>query len=768
MADEKKIPKMPPLPPGMLKPGLPPTPPGGKPSLPGMPAMPSLPPMQQAGFPALPQGGFQPQYQQSAAPQPPAKDDAGERRLQEERDRLEKKIGDMEKLLSQEKEKALLATLKNQQDEALSSRVESSLKDIQDKMRRDRRDHEVEEERLTLKSKIKELETRLSQERETWMTTLKNQMSEREVQGRDVEGHFVYRLQEMERRWLDEKAQWQKEISAREELIRSLKSSSEKLRDVEDEYRKVSLEKSMAEREISKLRDDLARSDREKASVETYLKMMPEKEREISDVRSENALLRSREETSRMEAKHRDEKNVAEIGRLQAEIGALSDRKNAELNEALRKAAEPYEAQLQEKDKTIADVSGEKVRAISELMKIKGFVSRVQAINAVLEKERGQLKLEKMQLAQNMASQMEELRRLKSENEGMKAAHHAELESQAARFTMELENTKSAFRTELSGKFTEKTAEMTRAHQEEVSRLRSESQAELSRTAASHRIELSRAAEEHQAEMDSKLGELRARIERSSAENAQRLRTQLEDEYKGQYRSLKELSDASETAKARLEQENRRLYESAKDLEKVSAAKQEELAARAIRAETQSAALASQKAEFEKYISALEAERARLAADISLSKTELARLSNELKTESASRAGFEAELAKLLELLASSESRLKATEEELVSAAEKFRLESENRACFETEVLNLKQKIRQAEYQLKDFPERLQAEREQHNESDIAWRAELSRMKQELTGLRAELAKYKTVEGSLVSRLKWAVKAPGGVEQGPK
>ena len=408
-----------------------------------------LPPMG-----GLPTPGFQP-----AAPQPQQQKDASAeeaRRIVEEKDKLEKKISDMEKLLSAEKEKALLATLKNQQDEALSSRVESSLKDIQEKMRRDRRDHEVEEERLLLKGKVKEMEMRLAQERETWMQTLKNQMSERETQGRDVEGHFVYRLQEMERRWLDEKAQWQKEISTREETIRSLKTAAERLREVEDEFRKVSLEKSMTEREASKLRDEVARAEREKASIESYIKMIPEKEREIADLRSENVSLRareemttsaqrSREEAARLETMHRDEKYNSEMGRLQAELGSIADRKNAEKNEELKREQARYESQLQEKERIIADVSGEKVRAISELVKIKGFVSRVQAINAVLDKERGQLKVEKMQLAQNMAAQLEELKRLKADSDGLNAAHQAELQSQAEKFKAEINRVKNGY-----------------------------------------------------------------------------------------------------------------------------------------------------------------------------------------------------------------------------------------------------------------------------------------------------------------------------------
>ncbi|HCC46608.1 MAG TPA: hypothetical protein DEQ38_00580 [Elusimicrobia bacterium] len=756
--DKNKFkPGMPPLPPGMAKPSLPPLPPGGKPSLPPMPGMPG---MQQPSFPAMPQGFGQP----PAAPMQAQKDtaEAESRRMQEEKDKLEKKIGDMEKMLSAEKEKALLATLKNQQDEALSSRVESSLKDIQEKMRRDRRDHEVEEERLTLRSKIKELESRLAQERETWMQTLKEQMSERETQGRDVEGHFIYRLQEMERRWLDEKAQWQKEISSREELIRSLKSSAEKLRDVEDEFRKVSLEKSMTEREASKLRDDVARAEREKAAVEGWIKMMPEKEREIADLRSENAALRGREETSRLEASHRDDKNryeaeklQGEIGRLQAEIGTLSDRKNSEMNEALRKAGEGYEAQLQEKEKTIADISGEKVRAISELMKIKGFVSRVQAINAVLEKERGQLKLEKMQLAQNMAAQLEELRRLKAESDGLKAGHQAELEAQSARFTAELENAKNSLGADMSRQHAEKTAALTRAHQEEFMRLSTEAQEERSRAAAAHQAEVARLAGAHQAEIakisaerqaefDAKISQLRMKYEASSEEEKIALKRQMEAAYSGPLEEAKAAASAALDAKARLEAENRRLQGEASVFDKILAEKVKNFEERVARAEAelrlredQAALLSAQKAEAEKAAQAVEAERQRLSAEYA-----------------ALREGY----AALAAQKAAADGSLLSQEESFKAQAESLRVEGENRARFESELLFLKQKIQQMEFQSQETAAALEAERVRASKLQAAGIDQAGRDSARIHELSAELDRYKALESSFAERLKWAIK----------
>lgn len=739
--DKNKFkPGMPPLPPGMAKPNLP-LPPGGKPSL---PSMPQLPGMQAPSFPALP-GAFQ----QPAPPSGPTqaqKDaaDAESRRMQEEKDKLEKKINDMEKLLSAEKEKALLATLKSQQDEVLSSRVETSLKDIQEKMRRDRRDHEVEEERLTLKAKIKEMESRLAQERETWMQTLKNQMSERETQGRDTEGHFIYRLQEMERRWLDEKAQWQKEISSREETIRSLKSAAERLRDVEDEFRKVSLEKSMTEREAAKLRDDVARAEREKASIEGWIKMMPEKEREIADLKAANAGLRGREETARLEAAHREEKTryeveklQAEIGRLQADIGSLSDRKNAEKNEELRKEQERHEAQLQEKEKIIADISGEKVRAISELVKIKGFVSRVQAINAVLEKERGQLKMEKMQLAQTMAAQLEELRKYKQEADGHKAAHQAELEALAARASAELESTKASLTTELSRQSAERAAELARAHQEEVLRLSAERAAELSRTAAAHQAELAKLSAERQADFDAKISQLRMKYEVSAEEEKGAMRRQLEGFYTAQLQEARAASAAAAENAARLEAENRRLAGEASAFEKTLAEKVKNFEAELARAaagikirDEQAALLASQKAEAEKAAQAYDAERQKLGAEYA-----------------ALREGYAALAAQKA-----------SVDENLKAQAENLRLEGENRGRFESELLFLKQKIQQMEFQAAEAASQIEAANSSLASLQAASADQAAQAAARQAELSAELEKYKAIEASLGGRLKWALK----------
>lgn len=780
--NKPKPPGMPPLPPGAMKPGMPPLPPGGKPPMPSMPASPSMPgmsPVPPAPFGAAAPGGFQ-----QAAPQPPQKDDSESRRLQEEKDRLEAKINDMEKLLSQEKERALMATLKNQQDEALSSRVESSLKDIQEKMRRDRRDHEVEEERLGLKSKIKELETRLSQERETWMQTLKEQMSEREVQGRDVEGHFVYRLQEMERRWLDEKAQWQKEITAREDTIRSLKSSAEKLRDVEDEFRKVSLEKSMADREISKMRDDLARADREKASIEAYIKMIPEKEREIADLRAENASIKAREEKSALEAKYRDEKTVSEIGRLQAELGSIADRKNAEMNEAVRKETERFEVHIQEKEKAIADISGEKVRAISELVKLKGFVSRVQAINAVLEKERGQLKIEKMQLAQTMAAQVEEIRKLKQELDGIRDVHHKELESHSLAAKSEIERIKNSYKTELTGRHSDEMAEAARLHQEELARLSAEHQQELAQASASHQAEISRlentrreeaakAAASHQAaigkisgehqgelaritaerqaEFDSKISQLRMQYESSSEEEKSAVRRQLEASHASELSEARASASSAADTIVRLEAENRRLAAEAEVFERTIGARTKDFEERIARVEAEARRRdeAAEKAEARRAEAIVREENAQKTARES--EGERQRVSAELAAIREKYSSLEAKTSAIV----SSASR---AAQELKDMNENLRLESENRSRFENEVLFLKQKVQQMEMQAQEAAAQLDAEAASAADTQAAAAEQAAADAARVEELSAEVERYKALEASFPERMKWAFK----------
>src|SRR5581483_10533866 len=160
---------------------------------------------------------------------------------------LQRRLVELERRLQEEKEKVLLSNLRSQEEAAYASKVESAIKDVQEKLRRDRRDAEQEETRLKLEAKVRELESRLVQERETWVATLQEQLKARESQDKEVETHFISRIEEMERRWLEEKAHWQKLVMGKDEEIRNLKVQAERLKALELEAEKLAQEKRFLE-----------------------------------------------------------------------------------------------------------------------------------------------------------------------------------------------------------------------------------------------------------------------------------------------------------------------------------------------------------------------------------------------------------------------------------------------------------------------------------------------------------------------------------------
>lgn len=716
--------------------------------------------------------------------QAPAKSDRSEEELKaarEEKERLEKRMLEMEKVVAQEKEKAMLATLKSQQDEVLSSKVESSLKDIQDKLRRERRDQEVEEERLTLKSKIKELENRIVTERETWMQTLKGQMTERETQSKDVEGHFIFRLQEMERRWLEEKAQWQRTIGQKEDEVRSLKSSAERLTEVQQELRESAMERTLLERESAKLREEISRLERERAAVEGYIKSIPEKERELAQLKAELSIMKMKEEKSSSEYKSREDKLNADIDRLQREIGSIADRKNSEKEQELAKTREKYEADLHSMEARLAEVSGEKVRAISELVRLKGFISRVQAVNAALEKERSQMRVEKVQLAQSMAAGMEENKRLKSELENFAARHAGEIEALTARYSSELEAMKSGhaaelktlrdrlsseteasaaahaaelekIRRDLAGEITrdyeEKISLARQAAQAETSQLQRRYDAEIANMRKAHHQDLERISSEKQIQAESRAMELRGTYEAAMADMKANLKARMEADYAEELRKLKDARNRADEEAATLRAETQRLAAELRareaDLQSRSAASREEKDRLEAAMKERLAMMGEEKVRIEgamkaqaEAAEAAEAARRRMEAELEALKArsgDLARQAAELSGNAAER------------------------EKELAALKDSFRIESENRASFESEVVFLKQKSQQLEFQVQDLASQLDAERASRAETDAAWGAQLAAREQELAALTSEVEKYRSLEKSLADRLKWAIK----------
>ncbi|MBI4676144.1 MAG: hypothetical protein HY748_01035 [Elusimicrobia bacterium] len=349
------------------------------PQTPRPPAAPFAPMMPARGVASPPAPPF------AAAPAPQAQPPKGTdpAAVKEE---YERKLAAMEKRLQEEREKVLLANLKSQSEAATAAKVEVAIKELQDKIRRDRRDQESEELKHKLDTRVVELETRLAQERETWLVTLKNQMTQREVQDKDFESQLAGRLQEMERRWLEEKAVWQKTVGAKDDEIRNLRNLAEKLKGVEVEWGKVSSEK-------KNLEERLAELVKEKADSQLKAQKGLEAEKEAIGLRAELSVARQQLasvserlerdlQAMRQSAREREDRLTYEVDRLQRELSGLGQRMRMEHEAELKRAkdqGESEKSQYKEKaDKSAADVA--KLKAILAAMERQAAMSRAQVM----------------------------------------------------------------------------------------------------------------------------------------------------------------------------------------------------------------------------------------------------------------------------------------------------------------------------------------------------------------------------------------------------
>lgn len=91
-------------------------------------------------------------------------------------EKLKMQIDELQKLLSQEKEKVLTAKLEAKQKENLATEVENSLKEIRERYNREFRNKELDRERVDLKRQLKELTNKLSQERQIWVHMMQSQV----------------------------------------------------------------------------------------------------------------------------------------------------------------------------------------------------------------------------------------------------------------------------------------------------------------------------------------------------------------------------------------------------------------------------------------------------------------------------------------------------------------------------------------------------------------------------------------------------------------
>ncbi|MDD5656489.1 MAG: hypothetical protein PHF00_04445 [Elusimicrobia bacterium] len=415
-------PGRPPLP-GAFGPGLPPLPSSGP--FPG--AAPGLPPA--ARMPAALPAAF-------AAPAAPPEPDKPKGPSSEQL-AYERKVGELEKRLADEHEKLLLASLKSQQEAATAARVEVSIRELQDKLRRDRREAESEENRRAQELKVQELEARLAQERETWVSTLKNQMQSREGQEKEVEAHFAMRLQEMERRWLEEKAGWQKSALAKDEEIRNLRALAEKLKGADAELARTVVEKKQLEAAVAEL-------GRERSEASARLQGAAEKEKESIQLRADLTLARQQQVMLQERLDRELHMLRTERDGLQRDLSTVEQRLRADHEGELRRVkleSERSGAELQ------------RLRAVCGAMERQGAAQRAQLDElrrgkADWERAQERYKAEFVVLQRKWVEREKEIRaedaaqarqQLENEKSRLQLAAQEELSARSARLMEQLE-----------------------------------------------------------------------------------------------------------------------------------------------------------------------------------------------------------------------------------------------------------------------------------------------------------------------------------------
>jgi chromosome segregation ATPase len=226
--------------------------------MPGAAPKPFSPPPAMGGFPPAPLKPAAATPPPSALPPAAAKFNSQMNQAEEAKSGLEDKIAELEKKLMEEREKVLLAQLRSREEEAVSAKVETSIKEIQDKLRREKKEQELEESRRKAEAKVLQMERRLAEEREAWVSTLKGQLNQRDQITEEMESHFATRLKDLEYRWAQEKAGLETAVRDRDaEIVRirqeiALKGEHDKAF-WEDRIKTISSDREKSEREMERV-----------------------------------------------------------------------------------------------------------------------------------------------------------------------------------------------------------------------------------------------------------------------------------------------------------------------------------------------------------------------------------------------------------------------------------------------------------------------------------------------------------------------------------
>jgi hypothetical protein len=237
------------------------------------------------------------------------------------RQQMETQINTLQRQLQGEREKMLLQTVRAKEEEVMAAKVEESLKDIQDRLRREKREQELQETLTKTENQVRELEQRIQTERQTWVETLKTQLSQRESQDRELEHTFRTQLKELEHRWHEEKLAWSQAVKRKDEEIARLKKEMETA---------IAAERTVAEKRLTQLeneRESLKRELKDTADVRqeergNLLEKLENRDKEYLGIKAQQAMI----VTQLRQEKEKAEQLRTLLEKFKAERTALSSR----------------------------------------------------------------------------------------------------------------------------------------------------------------------------------------------------------------------------------------------------------------------------------------------------------------------------------------------------------------------------------------------------------------------------------------------------------
>lgn len=477
----------------------------------------------------VPQPPVPPSFSGAQPPQPPSfalrqpgdPEKELEAKMDKVKDEYEKKLDELSKRLQEEREKVFVTQLRSQEERATSAKIEISLKELQERLRRDRREQEQEEMKLKLEKKAQELESRLAQERETWVVTLKNQLGARQSQESEIENHVALRLQEMERRWFEEKAHWQQVALGKDDEIRTLRSLAEKLKGADVECAKVASEKKLLEERVAALAAERAEASARLQSAGEREKEAVQLRADLTLARQSSAMTQERLERDlaslRASAREREERLMADVERLQRDCATVKQRFDAEKDADLRRAKTAYEADLSQQKQAAERATAElqRLRAVAGALERQGAVARAQ-LEAL---KRNSIDWERAQ--ERYQAEFVVLQRKWIERE-------KEIRAEAATQSLQaLESEKARLRVQAQEEFNQRAAKIAdqvrRENESEQRRLESRLRAELDAELQSRRQELLAQSEAARAQADVETGRLRGELAQKDAAWSERL-----------------------------------------------------------------------------------------------------------------------------------------------------------------------------------------------------------------------------------------------------